>query len=86
MHTIVVQYSPDGAVMKTDFHKSVFTSLDVTLGFFEIFESITQFGLCVILVSELLLGKISMVLNCLRLYTICLPLDWWSPNSLEIIL
>ncbi len=38
----------------------------------------------VIFVGRPLLGKVTVVLNFLHLYTICLTVDLWSPNSLEM--
>ncbi len=47
-------------------------------------KNITCFG--VIFVGRPMLRKVTVVLNFLHLYTICLTVDLWSPNSLEMVL
>lgn len=53
---------------------------------FEASQTIMCLVLSMFLVDQLLLGKVTMMLNYCQLYTICLIVNWWNPKSVEIIL
>ncbi len=66
--------------------RKAFSCLEVTQGTFTTSQTITRSASEWSLLADNLLGKVTVVLNFLRLYTICLTVDLWSPNTLEVVL
>ncbi len=60
--------------------KQVFSYLEVTLGFFATFQTITRLAFRVIFVGQPLMERVTVVLHFLYFYTVCLTVDLWSPT------
>ncbi len=65
--------------------RKAFSCLEVTLWTFATSQTFYTFCFGVIFVGRPLLRKVTEVLNFLHLYTICLTVDLWSPNTLEMV-
>ncbi len=88
MHTTVGQCSPDGGLMNINISHCEKGPWLLRIYPGNVCNLADYYTLCfgVVFVGRPLLGKVAVVMNFLQWYTICLTVDVWSPNSLEMVL